>query len=154
MLYDVFKTLHVIGVVLLIGNVTVTSFWKVMADRTGDAHVVANAQYIVTVSDWFFTAGGIALIVLGGFGAAWVVKMDPFGAPWLTQAEALFVVSGSVWLFVLIPLQIRQARLARAFALGGEIPPAYWRAARLWLIWGLIATVPLVAAVYVMIAKQ
>lgn len=67
--------------------------------------------------------------------------------------EILFAVSGIIWVAILIPLQIRQARSARAFLASGEIPKDYWQDARNWLVWGIVATVPLVAAVYVMIAK-
>lgn len=36
---------------------------KTLADRTGD--VIAYAQRLVTVTDWVFTAGGVALILIG-----------------------------------------------------------------------------------------
>jgi len=42
---------------------------------------------------------------------------------------------------------------ARTFLASGEFPGDYWQDARIWLVWGIVATVPLVAAVYVMIAK-
>ena len=32
--YDVLRLLHLVGVVLLVGNVTVTSIWKLYADGT------------------------------------------------------------------------------------------------------------------------
>ena len=153
MAFDLSKILHLLGVVILIGNVTVTSFWKVFADRTGDPRIIAHAQRMVTITDWVFTLLGIALLCIGGFGAAWLAGLDPFAAGWLANAEILFVISGAIWLFVLVPLQIRQARQARAFAQGGEIPQAYWRAGRLWLIWGIVATVPLVGALWLMVAK-
>ena len=153
MLYDVFKMLHVLGVVVLVGNVTVTAFWKVFADRTGDPRLIAHAQHMVTVTDWVFTLGGIVLIYGGGFGAALVAGLDPFEPGWLLWGQLLFAVSGVIWLGVLVPAQVRQARQARAFAAGGAIPEAYRRDGRRWLVWGIVATVPLVAAIWVMVAK-
>ena len=70
--YDVLKTLHIADVVLLVGNVTVTSIWKLYADATRDPAVIAFAQRLVTVTDWFFTFWGIVLMLAGGYGAAWV----------------------------------------------------------------------------------
>ena len=67
--------------------------------------------------------------------------------------ELLFAVSGIVWLAVLVPIQIRQARMARSLAPNAELPSLYRRDSRRWLVWGIIATVPLVAAIYVMVAK-
>jgi len=153
MLYDVFKMLHVLGVVVLVGNVTVTAFWKVFADRTGNPRLIAHAQHMVTVTDWVFTLGGIVLIYGGGFGAALVAGLDPFEPGWLLWGQLLFAVSGVIWLGVLVPAQVRQARQARAFAAGGAIPEAYRRDGRRWLVWGIVATVPLVAAIWVMVAK-
>ena len=54
-LYAIFKTLYIIGVVVLLGNVTITAYWKVLADRTSDARLIAHAQHGVTVADWILT---------------------------------------------------------------------------------------------------
>lgn len=153
MLYATFKFLHVLGAIILVGNVTVTAVWKVFADRTRDARVVAFGQRLVTITDWSLTAGGIALIVIGGYGAAMVGRVNVFGARWLVWGQLLFALSGVIWAAILVPAQIRQARMARAFASGGDIPEAYRRDARRWLVWGIIATVPLVAAVWFMVFK-
>jgi uncharacterized membrane protein len=151
--YLFYKWLHLIGVVMILGNVTVTAVWKVFADRTRDARVVAFAQRLVTITDWSLTVGGIVLILVGGFGATTAGGIHPFGQRWLIWGEILFALSGSMWLFILVPIQIRQARMARAFSDGGEIPEAYWRESRRWIVWGVISTLPLIAAVWVMTAK-
>jgi len=153
MTYEFMKFLHLLGIVLLVGNVTITAFWKVFADRTGDAQIVAYAQNLVTLCDWVFTLGGIVMIVIGGYGMAFVRGYNVFESPWLIWGQLLFLVSGLIWLFVLVPLQIRQAKQARVSSQSGSVPAAYWRDGRLWLIWGIIATIPLVGAIYVMIAK-
>ncbi|EJW13112.1 hypothetical protein A33M_0604 [Rhodovulum sp. PH10] len=153
MLYDVFKVIHVVGVVVLVGNVTVTAFWKVFADRNGDPRVVAFGQRLVTITDWVFTVGGIVLIFVGGYGAAFAAGMNPFGSAWLNWGQGLFVASGLIWLGILIPAQIRLARVARTFEKGGEVPEDYWRIGRRWLFWGIVATFPLVGAIAVMILK-
>jgi uncharacterized membrane protein len=153
MLYSVLKFLHVAGVVVLIGNVTITAYWKVFSDRTRDPRVVANAQRAVITADWLFTLPAIALIIIGGYGMAIIAGTDLFADAWLVWGQMLFFASGVMWLGVLVPAQIRQSRAARTFEHNAPIPETYWRDGRLWLIWGIIATVPLVAATYVMIAK-
>ena len=60
MKYDAFKVVHLFGVILFLGNIIVTAVWKVMADRTGDPRIIAYAQRLVTLTDWIFTAGGVA----------------------------------------------------------------------------------------------
>jgi uncharacterized membrane protein len=151
--YTVFKWLHVVGVIMIVGNVTVTAVWKVFADRTGDARIIAFGQRLVTITDWSMTLGGIVLLLVGGFGATVVAGVHPFGQRWLIWGEALFGLSGAMWLGILVPTQIRQARMARDFASDGEVPQAYKRDARRWIIWGIIATIPLLVAVWVMTAK-
>ena len=34
MSYDAFKVIHLLGVVLFLGNIIVTALWKMLADRT------------------------------------------------------------------------------------------------------------------------
>jgi uncharacterized membrane protein len=153
LLYATFKFLHVLGAIILVGNVTVTAVWKVFADRTRDARVVAFGQRLVTITDWSLTAGGILLIIVGGYGAALTAGMNLFGARWLVWGQILFAISGIIWAAILVPAQIRQARAARAFATGGEIPEGYRKDARRWLVWGVLATVPLVVAVWLMVWK-
>jgi uncharacterized membrane protein len=151
--YDILKTLHILGVVILMGNVTVTSIWKLYADRTRDARVIAFAQRLVTITDWFFTFWGIVLLIVGGYGAAWTAGMDVLRDDWIVWSEIMFAIAGGIWLFVLVPIQIRQARMAREFADGRPIPDAYWRLGRWWIAGGLIATVPLVVATWLMVRK-
>lgn len=154
MAYDVLKFFHILGVIFLLGNVTVTSAWKVLSDRTRDPIIIARAQRLVTLTDWAFTFWGIGLLMVGGYGAAWVAGMDVLREEWLVKAEIGFVIAGALWLCVLVPIQMRQARMARGFAAGGPIPDAYWALSRAWIAVGLAATVPLVAAMWFMVAKS
>jgi len=153
-MYSMLKFLHVLGVVVLIGNVTITAFWKVYTDRTGDGPLVAHAQKAVIVADWLFTLPAIALILIGGYGMVLHAGINPLEGAWLIWGQVLFLLSGGIWLGILVPAQIRQARAARAFAKGEPIPESYRRDGRLWLVWGIIATVPLIAATFVMLAKE
>jgi uncharacterized membrane protein len=153
MLYDVLKFLHITGIVMLLGNVTATAIWKFFADRSRDPVVLAFAQKLVTYTDWSLTFWGIVLTVAGGYGMVYVAGIDPFGAAWLVWTQVMFVISGVIWAGLLVPAQIRQARLAKGFRAGSAIPEAYWRDTRLWLFWGLVGTVPLVAAVWLMVVK-
>lgn len=153
MSYEVFKFLHILGVIFLLGNVTVTSAWKVLSDRTRNPVIIARAQRLVTLTDWAFTLWGILLLVVGGYGAAWVADMDVLRDDWIVKSEIGFLVAGVLWLGILVPIQLKQARLARGFSDGGEIPAQYWTLSRAWIVVGLLATVPLVAAMWFMVAK-
>jgi uncharacterized membrane protein len=58
MAYNAWLSLHILGVVLFLGNIIVTAVWKTLADRTKNPSVVAYAQRLVTVTDVAFTATG------------------------------------------------------------------------------------------------
>jgi uncharacterized membrane protein len=152
-LYDVMKFVHITGVVMLMGNITATAIWKFFADRTDDPRIIAFAQKLVTYTDWSLTFWGVVLTMGGGYGLLWATGIGPFDAGWLVWSQALFVAAGLIWLGLLVPIQIRQARAAQLFADGGTIPDTYRRDSRRWINWGLISTVPLVAALWLMVAK-
>jgi uncharacterized membrane protein len=46
-----------------------------------------------------------------------------------------------------------QARLARQFASGAQIPARYWKLARVWTVFGLLATLLPLANLYFMVFK-
>jgi uncharacterized membrane protein len=145
--------LHILGVVLFLGNIIVTAVWKVLADRTQSPPVVAYAQRLVTITDIGFTATGVILIIVAG-----QVLADDYGGvfsgpAWLTWGWSLFVASGLIWIAVLIPLEVMQARLAQEFRDAPTIPDRYWRLSRLWAIFGAIATALPLVNLYLMIFK-
>lgn len=135
------------------GNVTVTALWKVFADRTSKTQIMAFAQWLVTVTDFSFTLSGGFLMVVGGYGAAFVGHIPLFDTPWLVLGQIALAMAGAVWLGILVPIQIKQARWAQDFAVIGEVTKEYRQASRTWLVWGLLSTVPLLAGLYWMVAK-
>lgn len=147
------KTLHILGVVLFLGNIIVTGWWKVMADRTRNPQIIAFAQHQVTLTDFVFTAGGAAILIAAGIANVMFHDMRLFEMRWLSWGFWLFNASGLIWAAILIPIQIRQARTARSFANGGTIPTEYWRLNKHWVIWGTIATVLPLLNLYWMVFK-
>ncbi len=153
MSYELLKAIHIFGAILLLGNITVTAWWKGMANRTGSPRVIAFAQRQVTLTDFLFTLPGAVLIVASGDFIGYVLMTDSWNIRWLTWGRLLFIASGLIWLFVLIPLQIKQARLARAFAHATEIPEVYWRLNRYWYVFGTVAVLLPLANLYWMVFK-
>jgi uncharacterized membrane protein len=58
-----------------------------------------------------------------------------------------------IWIAILIPIQVKQARLAKHFGDDGTIPERYWRLAMLWYIFGGIATLLPLVNIYLMVFK-
>ncbi|MEM6899802.1 MAG: DUF2269 domain-containing protein [Pseudomonadota bacterium] len=151
MLYEVAKFLHVTGVAMLMGNITVTAIWKFFADRDGRPEVLGFAQKLVTYTDWSMTFWGVVLIMGGGYFMAISAGYE-LDEGWLLWSQIMFVAAGSIWLFLIVPIQIKQARLAKAFS-GDDVGEEYRTLSRRWLLWGLISTVPLVIATWLMVVK-
>lgn len=151
--YFTLKSLHILGAAIFLGNIVVTAWWKVMANRTRDPKIVAFAQRQVTLTDFAFTGGGVVLVLATGIANAVLFDMDYWHVRWLAWGLWLFVLSGIVWAAILIPVQIKQAKMARAFAESGEIPDEYWRLCSIWIWFGVAATVLPLLNIYWMVFK-
>jgi len=137
--YLFLKGIHILGVILLLGNIIVTAWWKIMADRTRDPRVIAFAQRQVTLTDWVFTAPGALITVVAGDTMAYGFMSSTWKIRWLVWGRLLFIASGIVWATVLIPIQIRQAQIARSLTTTECIPDEYWRLTRRWQFFGAVA---------------
>ena len=138
--YQLLKAIHLLGVTIFLGNIIVTAVWKVLADQTKSPAIVAYAQRLVTITDFIFTAVGAALIIISGR-----IMSTTFGeiadVLWLSWGWWLFIASGLIWLLLLIPIQIKQAKLAKIFATQKTIPESYWVLSKYWAVFGVIATI-------------
>ena len=150
--YELLKSVHIFGVTIFLGNIIVTAIWKMLADRTRSPAIVAYAQRLVTITDFAFTAVGVLLILITGR-----MMASRFGeisdVLWLSWGWGLFIASGLIWAFILIPVQIKQAKLAKDFSTKEEIPNNYWALSKCWAIFGIIATMLPLANLYFMVFK-
>jgi len=151
--YLLLKSLHIFGAIIFLGNIIITGWWKFMADRTRDPKVIAFAQRQVTLTDFVFTAGGAWLLLGAGLGNAMLHGMDYLAIRWMAWGLGLFAASGVIWVTILIPVQIKQARMARQFANQDAVPEGYWRLCRWWNIFGTLATVLPLINLYWMVYK-
>ena len=107
-MYTLFKTVHIIGVVVPFGNVTITAYWKVLADRTSKAWLSPRAARRDSCGlDLYVSQYRVGLG--RAYGAAAVGGVPITGPAWLVIGQLLFAVSSLVWLGILVPIQIRQA---------------------------------------------
>ena len=126
--------------------------------RSGDYRIVAFAQRQVTLTDWVFTFGGVVIAIIAAFGMVYHmnenIMAEIHSERWLWWGYYLFIASGIIWGAILIPMQIVQARMARKFAETGNIPPRYWIYGRIWLWFGILATIIPLANIYWMVMKS
>ena len=151
--YLLFKLLHILGIVLFLGNIIITGWWKVMADKTKHPLIIAFAQRQVTLTDFVFTAGGAGLVLVTGLINAMSLNSDYLSINWISWGYWMFIISGLIWALILIPVQIKQARMAKLFEEGKEIPELYWKLGRIWIFFGITATLIPLANLYFMVYK-
>jgi uncharacterized membrane protein len=113
-LYLAMKTLHVLAVVLFLGNIITGIFWKAHGDRTADPRIVAHTLEGIIRNDRWFTIPGVVLIVVFGVAAAIIGRLPILGTGWIWQAIGLFAVSGLAFMLRVAPLQRRLQELASA----------------------------------------
>ena len=151
MLYLLLKLVHVVAVVMFVGNIATGVFWKRNADRTRDARIIANAMEGILRSDRLFTIPGVVLIILAGVATAMSGGYPILRTGWIFWSLVLFAVSGWAFMAQVGPLQRKLLAVAR------EGAPGWWERyeelSRRWDFWGAIALVTPLLAVALMVLK-
>jgi uncharacterized membrane protein len=150
--YVILKLAHVIGACILFGTGTGIAFFMWMANRTGEAGIIAAMARSVVIADTVFTATAVAVQPLTGAALAWTSGI-PLLSPWIAASLLLYAFVGACWLPV-VRIQIELRDLARAARDAGEpLPARYHRLFRVWFILGWPAFAGVIAILALMIAK-
>lgn len=143
------KVIHLLCACLFLGNVIVSGVWAALAERTGSHEIIKFSNRLVLLTDVLFTASGALGLVITGH-----LMADRYGGDtahgWITWSYALFGLSGLIWAFVLVPIQLRQRSLLARF---DYITADYMRLSRLWQISGAVATLLPLPIIYLMVTK-
>lgn len=154
MTFLILKTLHVLAVVIFLGNIITGLFWKAHGDRSGDPRIIAHTIDGIIRSDRWFTLPGVFAIIVFGLAAAMRAHLPIMGTPWIWQSLILFSVSGLAFVFQVAPLQVQLRTLATQAADGGTWDAGRYRAlSRRWELWGLLAVLTPLAALVLMVIK-
>ena len=146
------RLVHILSATVLFGTGLGTAYFMWRADRSGDIAAIAVTAGHVVSADYLFTVPAVVVQPLSGFAMAWRLGYA-FDEGWLLLAIALYVLVGACWLPV-VWLQVRVRDLARAArAEGGDLPPEYHRAMRLWFALGWPAFFSVIAIFALMVFK-
>lgn len=149
---ELWRFVHVIGAVVLLGTGGGIAFFFVMANRSRNVTVIAHVARTVVIADWIFTATAVVLQPITGILLA-VETGWPLDTPWIVVSLALYVLVGLFWLPV-VGIQIRLRDMAgEAAASGAPLPPLYRRLFRIWFACGYPAFVSVLAILWLMIAR-
>ena len=151
--YLAIKALHIVSVVLFLGNIITGVFWKVHADLTGDLRARAQALDGIIKSDRWFTVPGVFLIIATGVTLALMAGFPMLSTFWIAGSLALFGVSGLAFGIAVGPLQKKKLANTRAGLAGNWNQAEYDRLSKSWALWGAVATVAPLIAVFLMVMK-
>ncbi len=146
--YGVFKLFHILGAILLVGNVTVTGVWSLYLYRcwregTMPFRPIARA---ILWTDLIFTCGGGALLVFTGIQLGLKGGYPFFHTRWLMEGMAALALSTASWLIVLLPDQMRMERTDDPI----RLRTIFLR----WSIVGWISTALLYYGLWAMVTKR
>ena len=150
--YLIWKTVHILSSVLLVGTGFGSAFYLFFVNRTDSVEARAVVGRLVVRADLWFTTPAVIMQPLSGFMLAHLAGW-PLTTPWIALSLALYVLAGACWLPVLW-LQLRMARTAAAdLAARRPLSESYRRDARRWEALGYPAFVAMIAIYALMVNK-
>lgn len=154
MLYLSLKAVHVFATVVFLGNIIMGLFWHAYAARTRDARMISHAMGGIILSDRFFTIPGVVVILMSGVLLAIQGGYPLLRTGWILWPIVLFSVSGLVFLVRVAPLQRQLLAMAQRGAERGQFDyTPYHTLALRWELWGALALLTPVAALFIMTLK-
>ena len=150
MIYLIWKLLHIIAVIIFMGNITLTPFWKAAADKTKDREKIADTLKNIIRADKIFTMPSVTFLIIFGFGAQMTYGY-PMETSWIMWGLTMIIISAAAFMAKVVPLQKKMYKLASDEAKFNW--DEYQKLSKQWNIWGSIATITPYIAVILMVLK-
>lgn len=150
-MYHLWKLIHVFAVIIFLGNVITGLFWKIHADGTKNAAIIAHTMRGLIRADRWFTVPGVVVITAAGILGAIQGGLPLLRTGWILWSIVAFSLSGIAFGWKVAPLQ--KQLLAMTENAGGFDWKVYRSKSLQWELWGLFATVTPMIAVVLMIFK-
>ena len=146
--YLFYKLVHIVSVVLFLGNITLSTFWMRRAAASGDGIVIAYALRTIVALDSMITMPASVILAASGVMTAMIGGYNIMKTGWIVWPLTLFTLSAILFMALVAPLQRKM--LAAAEPLDMErYRPLY----RMWNLWGANAVLLPLAAIVMMVLK-
>jgi uncharacterized membrane protein len=152
--YGYLKLIHLIAVMLFLGNIITGLFWMHIAVKTKDLKIINFTMKGIIKADRYFTIPGVIIITAGGFLAAIYAHLPILKTGWIFWSVIMFSISGLAFSFKLAPLQkkIYDLTLTKD-ALTDFDWSNFGKVFFQWDLWGFIALITPLAAFVMMTLK-
>lgn len=152
--YTYLKLLHIIAVIVFLGNIFTGLFWMKWAVKSKDLKIINHTINGIIRSDKFFTIPGVLVITLFGIMAAIYGHFPILGTPWILWSIICFSLSGLAFSFKVAPLQKKLSKITAPSLANSDFDWAKFHLTYLaWDVWGLIALILPIAALVMMVLK-
>lgn len=145
--------IHILGAILFLGNIISAALWKTLAEVRGNLPEIYSAARNVMLADWVFTLPGIVMLLASGHIMMTRMGLSLMHLSWLSLAYGMFIISGLLWLIVLIPKQRAMIRYAKDALSTGRLSADYHQASRIWNMFGVISVILPLVILYLMVVK-
>ena len=153
--YSILKILHIVSMIVFMGNITIGIFWLRYALKTRDFGIINHTIKGIIRADRIFTIPSVSLLLLAGIGAAMHGGYPIFGTGWILWSLVLLGISCFAFSAMLAPVQRKIRTLTEA---GGKPSDSEWQKLqtliRQWNIWGFVAWFTPFLALLMMIMKH
>lgn len=146
--YQWHKLLHILGVVIFMGNMFVGPVWFSYAFYSKDAHVLKFAAKLLQQTDLYLTIPGVALTVLNGLCLSSVYGGSQ-SQPWLLHSIYLIL---TMWVLS-VPLVFLQEKLFLTIVTEAQNEAKINRLLIQWSILGSLVMIPPSIIFYWMVVK-
>lgn len=154
-MYLTLKVVHILAVILFLGNISLAMIWKLDADRTRNPAIMAHVLKGVVLGDRWITVPSAVALTASGVMMASIGRLPLLHVAWIWQSLLLLTLSGLLYLYPIGPDQRRLAAIADA-AHGDAASMdwnAYTRVSRWWLGIGVLDILASAAAMVLMVVK-
>lgn len=152
--YSYLKLIHLIAVMLFLGNIITGLFWMHIAVKTKDLKIINFTMKGIIKADRYFTIPGVIIITAGGFLAAIYGHLPILKTGWILWSIIMFSISGLAFSFKLAPLQKKIYNLTLNKETSTDFDWSNFSKVYFeWDIWGFIALITPLAAFVMMTLK-
>ena len=147
------KVVHVLAVVVLLGNLLMAPFWRKRLAMLDGAQARAVANRSVRVADLIFTLPGWVVVLATGI---MLIMARGWHSPhgWLDLSLVLFL--GWLVLWHVLVLRARKAMILQAdeAAGGGQAPAELAQHERRWQLWSYVSAALVVLILILMVTQR
>ena len=151
MVYIILVLIHIMAVIIFLGNITITPFWKLQAEKTKDRLNVLNTWEGIIRADRFFTMPGVIILLIFGIGAALHGGFNLINTGWIFWSIIMYIISGVAFMAKVVPIQKKIVALVKDEAKFGW--DEYSKLTKHWDVWSSLATITPWIAVILMVLK-